>query len=101
MVVVASPSHLIRLRHRLPHGSQTLGVTLPQAAPLVHVAGQLRVPPQLSPIGPPQYSPPLASLQVRRLQVASPLHKPLTGSHTWVGPQLLLHKRLPPQPSPM
>lgn len=57
--------------------------------------------PQPSPIVPPQYWPPLESVQVSALQLASPLHTPLTVSQTSPVPQLVLQLRLPPQPSPI
>src|SRR5512141_526285 len=97
-MVVEPASHLATWQSSVPSQVHTLFL---QAVPVGQAALQVRLPPQPSPMGPPQYWPPLAVLHGMGTQVASPLHRPLAVSHTLPSPQLLPQSNLPPQPSPI
>ena len=103
MLVAAPPSQRTCFRQRLPQGSQTCAQVAPQGAPLAQVAGQLSVPPQLSPISPQYCCTPVALLQVVFAQVGPPTHAPLL-PQTQPAPmavQSVPHASELPQPSPM
>jgi hypothetical protein len=103
MLVVAVPLQRTRLRHRPPQVSQTLAAKAPQATPLAHVAGQVKVPPQPSPMVPQYCCTPLVSLQVVFTHPVPPRHTlPLSG-HAQPLPaaeQSVPQLSEPPQPSP-